>query len=85
MGMSAPRRRRAAALGALLALSCGAAHAGDTVQGETIYRDNCVDCHMEYVEGVGMAPDIRGVSRNGLRRAMGGFDAQVGVHILRHL
>ncbi|SFC66662.1 c-type cytochrome [Tropicimonas isoalkanivorans] len=75
MGISVPRTRHATALGAILVLCCGAAQADDTAQGESIYRDNCIDCHMEHAEGDGMAPDIRGVPRNSLRRAMGGFDA----------
>ena len=68
---------RAAVLGAVLALSGAAvaANDGQVAAGETLYQENCIDCHMEDAAGDDIAPDIRGIPKNNLRRAMGGFDA----------
>ncbi|SNT07997.1 c-type cytochrome [Tropicimonas sediminicola] len=55
-------------------LSPAAAQDAETLLGQAIYAENCVECHMEDAGGDDIAPEIAGIPRNNIRRAMGGLE-----------
>lgn len=46
----------------------------DPERGRAIYTEACAECHMEDATGDSVAPDIAGIPRNNLRRAIGGLE-----------
>ncbi|MFD0981254.1 c-type cytochrome [Tropicimonas aquimaris] len=55
-------------------LSTATAQDADPTLGQAIYAENCVECHMEDAGGDDVAPEIAGIPRNNIRRAMGGLE-----------
>ncbi|PRY21741.1 cbb3-type cytochrome c oxidase subunit III [Aliiruegeria haliotis] len=59
----------------VLALACPTSALAEGVPvGEAIYLAHCMECHMASGAGDDIAPDIRGIPSNNLRRAMGGLE-----------